>query len=779
MIDQKLNSKLEHLRKRITNQLESVGVQKCCLLHRHASLLKRIQVSKCKSCEICSFDESYEKGFQVSGPRTTSVFPITDFSVDYIRYKTGEKIPTFVLIACEASNSMQSLVNDQCFIDVLEKYDKTMCDWLWSKIYSSIRTSQNGVRQGEVNSAQIYYKNLLSSLKKINVNYAALMQYIPDYMIGDNDGLDGYVIKKGSARSVDLKDVDLDKHVIIDLSSKEDEDNLVYKYCKEQRWNWKDYKVYNNVIDYDWSQNRFYKNGALSDIPRTTSLVFPLYSIVDDKKTLVFRGVCVLVVKGVFCSIHCINDNRFKILSENIDMSSKVFQMKRREVIRGRLQRELIKQHNDSDQIVSMLGEKLPDLLGCSRVELVVDDLTNNSYEIRKLKSISSENRRREQVAADRDYIKQCEVVSSYNGVSSIMCIPIKDINHKVIRYAFFYDKLSISNNDIVPFSRHDFHTARTVCNMLATTLQIVKTQERLSDFVKIAQHEFDNSSLIIEESCYKLESAIKNEGHKWAIEDIKSCTASNVNFLLSNKLSNQTLATTTRGSVHIFGEIIIKWLTSNTIRNRDRNIYFTHPSKSKWVSCPRIRMSKEHINYVFFNVIGNAFKYSSEYCNVIVDFEHDESLRVTVSNYGLSWDEGEEASIFLMDERGANSVGVPTGTGLGLYVSKRILDAYGAKIFAHKPKLVHKFNLANFAGLSTRYEANQIGIEPAELADIRKGLDGILERHPDMLIDPARIHSIPQSYCVGKYTRYMITNFPLYELKFEIVFPKSLLEVS
>ncbi len=83
----------------------------------------------------------------------------------------------------------------------------------------------------------------------------------------------------------------------------------------------------------------------------------------------------------------------------------------------------------------------------------------------------------------------------------------------------------------------------------------------------------------------------------------------------------------------------------------------------------------------IFNNLIGNAIKYSppQSEVNVVMRIHHAELL-IEVSDKGIGIPEGDQAHLFEPFFRAAN-VGVRSGTGLGLAVTKRAVELHGGKI--------------------------------------------------------------------------------------------------
>lgn len=94
------------------------------------------------------------------------------------------------------------------------------------------------------------------------------------------------------------------------------------------------------------------------------------------------------------------------------------------------------------------------------------------------------------------------------------------------------------------------------------------------------------------------------------------------------------------------------------------------------------IRGDKERLTEVLQNLMENAIKYGDgNYIRITFDDEEDARL-ITVTNSGCRLSESEAEHIFESFYRGTN-VGSKPGSGLGLYISKKLMEKMGGEIFA------------------------------------------------------------------------------------------------
>jgi two-component system, OmpR family, sensor histidine kinase VicK len=84
----------------------------------------------------------------------------------------------------------------------------------------------------------------------------------------------------------------------------------------------------------------------------------------------------------------------------------------------------------------------------------------------------------------------------------------------------------------------------------------------------------------------------------------------------------------------------------------------------------------------VFENLISNAIKYSSPQGRITINGAVEESmLRISVEDQGVGLPADKLEHAFDKFFRADNSETAPPGTGLGLYITRAIVEAHGGQI--------------------------------------------------------------------------------------------------
>jgi signal transduction histidine kinase len=101
------------------------------------------------------------------------------------------------------------------------------------------------------------------------------------------------------------------------------------------------------------------------------------------------------------------------------------------------------------------------------------------------------------------------------------------------------------------------------------------------------------------------------------------------------------------------------------------------------------IIMDAEKVRHVVFNFVDNAIKYSEKGKIIISVEDEDNGTTVRVCDQGIGFNKVDAANFFQKFYRGDNVKGTNVnGTGLGLYVCRKFIEAHGGKVWAHSPGL-------------------------------------------------------------------------------------------
>jgi signal transduction histidine kinase len=100
--------------------------------------------------------------------------------------------------------------------------------------------------------------------------------------------------------------------------------------------------------------------------------------------------------------------------------------------------------------------------------------------------------------------------------------------------------------------------------------------------------------------------------------------------------------------------------------------------------SIPLIKLDQDKIRAVLQNLFENSIKYTPPGGMITISIEHkDNIIEVSVADTGIGIPFAEKDHMFSRFYRGTNAIKAHAdGTGLGLFISKRILEDHGGKIW-------------------------------------------------------------------------------------------------
>jgi len=98
----------------------------------------------------------------------------------------------------------------------------------------------------------------------------------------------------------------------------------------------------------------------------------------------------------------------------------------------------------------------------------------------------------------------------------------------------------------------------------------------------------------------------------------------------------------------------------------------------------PNIKADREKITLAIQNIIDNAVKYSPEKGRIVISLEEDDGfLLVSIKDSGIGIPRSQQARVFQRFFRAGNAISQETeGTGLGLFISRNIIEAHKGRIW-------------------------------------------------------------------------------------------------
>ncbi len=99
--------------------------------------------------------------------------------------------------------------------------------------------------------------------------------------------------------------------------------------------------------------------------------------------------------------------------------------------------------------------------------------------------------------------------------------------------------------------------------------------------------------------------------------------------------------------------------------------------------------LDKEKIKIAVQNVLDNAIRYTPEGGNVVISLnKNQDNLELKIQDSGMGISENQKEKLFTKFFRGGNAQEVHIeGSGLGLFITKNIIEAHGGKIWFESKK--------------------------------------------------------------------------------------------
>ena len=118
----------------------------------------------------------------------------------------------------------------------------------------------------------------------------------------------------------------------------------------------------------------------------------------------------------------------------------------------------------------------------------------------------------------------------------------------------------------------------------------------------------------------------------------------------------------------------------SNLLRERNQKLIINTNLSSNMIVADRVQIKRVIIN-LLANAVTHGFKNSD--IEVFIT-DNDENLKVEVKNKSEYINKEQMKEIFEKYKHSQNAKSIKTSTGLGLYLSKQIIDAHNGQVYAH-----------------------------------------------------------------------------------------------
>jgi signal transduction histidine kinase len=212
------------------------------------------------------------------------------------------------------------------------------------------------------------------------------------------------------------------------------------------------------------------------------------------------------------------------------------------------------------------------------------------------------------------------------------------------------------------------------------------KDLEKLKDeFVGLVSHELRSPMTVITGGINTAlsEWQVLSERDKRQLLEDAALEADSLSRILDNLLD---LSRAQAGKLSLYPEFLdMSKLVRDTVKKiklsaTEQDIHVHFPKKLSPVRADRIRVER-----ILYNLLHNAVKYSPDGSSIeVFAVQGEQYLTVCVRDHGAGISDSEQAMLFQPFQRFAREEsGSAKGTGLGLLVCRRLVEAHGGHIWA------------------------------------------------------------------------------------------------
>ena len=129
-----------------------------------------------------------------------------------------------------------------------------------------------------------------------------------------------------------------------------------------------------------------------------------------------------------------------------------------------------------------------------------------------------------------------------------------------------------------------------------------------------------------------------------------------------------------------MLAKVVEQELDSLATTAASRNLAFVYEPPEHF---PMLDLDEGKMRQVIMNFADNALYYSAEHTSILVKLVSDEQqVTFTIKDSGIGVPIGEQAQLFSKFYRASNARRQrPDGTGVGLFLAKKVIDAHGGKV--------------------------------------------------------------------------------------------------
>lgn len=270
-----------------------------------------------------------------------------------------------------------------------------------------------------------------------------------------------------------------------------------------------------------------------------------------------------------------------------------------------------------------------------------------------------------------------------------------------------FYDKSKIGAN---PFLRYHILTELEQyflkVGQLLTYLSIKLSEYNTISILRIYRHEITHQISALNQDLWELDpsrfkSLDKNKLDR-IISDHRQCLVE-LDFMTQNidvitgRVNSKVLDYVQDREIDVASQIFNRTIALNQPIKTKKQLWFdirNNSRRSYFIGC------LELVDLIFFNLMSNATKYAYEGTKLILGFDdspyHGRPHVLRITDFGCGIQAKDQKQLFQIYYREKSSV-TTEGSGIGLYISKKVSELIGAKL-SWKCELVSEYHIPALA---------------------------------------------------------------------------------
>lgn len=240
---------------------------------------------------------------------------------------------------------------------------------------------------------------------------------------------------------------------------------------------------------------------------------------------------------------------------------------------------------------------------------------------------------------------------------------------------------------------RDEFANVINLFNEMAAKLKEVKERndeisKMKSNFITVASHQLRTPVSGVSWGLDALASELKGPLNQDQKDILAKCIERNTETIKNIDDLLKVSQIEENNFPYELKEVYIKELLEKAIKEFDAEVKIKNKKisyQNKLEKDIKLIADPARINTVFNNLIENAINYGTNDTDILISISIEgEYVLIQVENYGIGIKKEDEEKIFAKFFRAENAIlSKPNGIGLGLYITKKIIEYHKGKIIA------------------------------------------------------------------------------------------------